>query len=106
MQMIINLPDEVMTELLQVTQAQNQAEAIQIAIQDWLRSQKRQQIKLQRDQVVDDNIARLHQLKSSENANSTLPKMEQSNLMQYAGKIPWPVDGVAYQRQVRDEWEK
>jgi hypothetical protein len=28
-----------------------------------------------------------------------------SDLMQYAGSIQWPVDGVAYQRQIRDEEE-
>ena len=25
------------------------------------------------------------------------------DLMQYAGSIQWPVDGVEYQRQIRDE---
>ncbi len=26
-----------------------------------------------------------------------------NNLMKYAGKIKWPVDGVEYQRKIRDE---
>ncbi|NJO18032.1 MAG: hypothetical protein HC877_20580 [Thioploca sp.] len=87
MQMIINLPDEVMTELLQVTQTQNQAKAIQIAIQGWLHYQQQQ-------------------LEPQELVGTTLSKTKQIDLMQYAGKISWPVDGVVYQRQVRDEWEK
>jgi len=28
------------------------------------------------------------------------------NIMQYAGKINWPVDGLAYQHEVRDEWQR
>ncbi|NJO18317.1 MAG: hypothetical protein HC877_22065 [Thioploca sp.] len=104
--MIINLPDEVMTELLQVTQTQNQAEAIQIAIQGWLHYQQ-QQLKLRCGQLkIDDNIAPLRQLELQEVVGTTLPKTKQIDLMQYAGKISWPVDGVVYQRQVRDEWEK
>ena len=68
MQMIINLPDEVMTELLQVTQTQNQAEAVQTAIQGWLQ----QQLKLK----IDDNIAPLRQLEPQEVVGTTLPKKD------------------------------
>jgi hypothetical protein len=95
MQMIINLPDETLIELLQFTQTQNQAEAIQLTIQDWLHYQKRQKIKQLRGQL------------EQELADSTLLlETEQIDLMQYAGKIQWPVKEVAYQRQIRDEWEK
>jgi len=107
MQMIVNLPDETLIELLQFTQTQNQAEAIQLTIQDWLHYQKRQKIKQLRGQLeIDDNIEQLRQLELKELVDTTLLGTEQIDLMQYAGKIQWPVEGVAYQRQIRDEWEK
>ncbi len=30
---------------------------------------------------------------------------EQHDLMDFSGTVDWPVDGLDYQRQSRDEWE-
>ncbi len=37
---------------------------------------------------------------------SSPPTAKRVNIMQYAGKINWPVDGLAYQHEVRDEWQR
>jgi len=33
------------------------------------------------------------------------PSTQKVNIMKYSGKVDWPVDGMALQKELRDEWK-
>ncbi len=42
-----------------------------------------------------------------ENAEILVPAEKKTiDINQFSGKINWPVDGLAYQKEVRAEWDK
>jgi hypothetical protein len=63
------------------------------------------------DKLLEENVSSPETIEllaavQQNSSRSSLPSARPVDIMQYAGKIHWPMDGLAYQYEVREEWKR